>query len=358
MPRPLLVTADPALLDDLLRLAAAAGAEAEVADHASAALPGWRDAPLAVVGADLAGDVVACGLRRRPGLVIVGSDPDDAAVYRRAVELHAEHVVFLPQAEAWLLDRFAGAVGGPGHRALVVAVVGARGGAGATSFAVALALAGARDGRRTMLVDVDPYGGGIDLALGAEDVPGPRWDDFADGTAPPIAGGALAAVLPRCGEVTVLAWSRDSPTVVTADVVESLLGAAVRGAELVVLDVPRTFGDGARAALAAADMAYVVCPAEVRACAAGRRVAATVGLFVDDVRAVVRGPAASDLDGPLVASALGVPLAGWLDAEPGIDAAFDQGRPPGRGGRGPLATLCAALLAGLRPAAAAEEDAC
>ena len=106
----------------------------------------------------------------------------------------------------------AGAVSA-GGRALVVGVVGARGGAGATSFAVALSLAGARAGRRTMLVDLDPYGGGIDLVLGAEDVPGPRWDSFASG-APPVTGAALAESLPRCGEVTVLAWSRESPSVI------------------------------------------------------------------------------------------------------------------------------------------------
>ncbi len=57
----------------------------------------------------------------------------------------------------------------------VVAVIGGRGGAGASLFAVALAQA-ASD---SLLVDVDPWAGGIDLVVGAEATPGVRWPDLA-----------------------------------------------------------------------------------------------------------------------------------------------------------------------------------
>jgi secretion/DNA translocation related CpaE-like protein len=361
MPRPLVLTADPRLRDDLLRLAAAAGAEPDVAGDAAAAGPLWRAAPLALVGSDRIAEVAGARLPRRPGLVVVAQRPAEPFVWPTAIALGAEQVAELPDAEPWLLDRLS-ALGATGPRAAVVAVVGARGGAGATTFAVSYALAAARTGRRTMLVDVDPYGGGIDLALGAEHTEGPRWHDVASSAANPapaatprVPAEALTAALPRCGEVTVLAWSRDSPATIPAAVVESILAAARRETDLVVLDVPRTFGDAARAALATADVAYVVCPAEVRACASGRRVAATVTALVDDVRAVVRGPAGTDLDAGVVASVLGLPLAGWLDPEPGIDKAYDRGRPPGRAGRGPLARLCRDLLADLDRARDAAE---
>ena len=347
MPRPLVLTADAALLDDLLRLAAAAGAELDVYDHAAAAAPHWRPAPLVVVGSDAAPDAVACGLPRRRGLLLVGLGLDDPEVWRHAVALGAEHVLFFPDAEKWLVERLSDAVGDTATRGRVVAVVGARGGAGATSFAVALALAAARAGRRPMLVDADPYGGGIDLALGAEDVPGPRWDEVA--SAPPPTGEALAARLPRCGEVTVLAWPRTGATIIPTAGVESVLVTARRAADLVVVDLARSFDPACRAVLGMTDVAFVVCPAEVRACAAGRRVAETVGMYVEDVRVVARGPAPTDLDGAVVAEALGLPLAGWLKEEPGLAVAFDEGRPPGRGGRGPLAELCAALVPGLLP---------
>ena len=52
----------------------------------------------------------------------------------------------------------------------VLAVIGGRGGAGASVFATALAHA---PHRRALLIDVDPWGGGIDLALGSEHDAGP-----------------------------------------------------------------------------------------------------------------------------------------------------------------------------------------
>lgn len=349
--RPLVLTADPDLLDDVLRLAAAAGTEPDVADHVAAATESWRTAPLALVGADLVDDLLASGLPRRPGLLVLTRGPDDDRVlWRKAMTAGAEVVVLIPDSDGWLVDRLA-SVGPGAPRATVVAVVGARGGAGASTLAVGLSLAGARGGWRTLLVDTDPYGGGIDLALGAEDETGPRWKDLAASGAPPPTPEALTAALPRCGEVTVLAWSRESPAIVPPSVVELALGAARRGADLVVVDVPRTFGDAARVALSAADVVYVVCPAELRACAAGQRVVATVRTYVDDVRVVVRGPVVDGFDAVDVAEALGLPLAGFLDPEPNLERAYQRRRPPGSGGRGPLARLCRALVVDLpRPA--------
>jgi hypothetical protein len=166
-----------------------------------------------------------------------------------------------------------------------------------------------------------------------------------------LTGEALAAALPRCGEVTVLAWSRAAAGPVPPETVESLLGTARRSAQVVVADVPRWFDAGSRAALAAADVALLVCPAEVRAVAAGQRVAEALRLLVDDVRLVARGPSPGALTGDLVAAQLGLPLAGRLDPEKGLAKALDRGDPPGRGGRGPLARLCHALLPTLLPVA-------
>ena len=49
-------------------------------------------------------------------------------------------------------------------RGAVIAVIGGRGGAGASVFATALA----HSATEALLVDLDPWGGGIDLLLGAE----------------------------------------------------------------------------------------------------------------------------------------------------------------------------------------------
>ena len=74
----------------------------------------------------------------------------------------------------------------------MLAVVGGRGGAGASVFAVATAVRAARSGERALLVDCDPLGGGVDLVLGAEDLDGLRWPEV--GTGAGTSGLRLAAI--------------------------------------------------------------------------------------------------------------------------------------------------------------------
>src|SRR5688500_10752073 len=128
---PLIVTADPVLLDDLRRLVAAAGGEAVVAEDLRTARAAWATAALVLVGDDVARDLDAPGAptpapARRGDVVLVGRDLDDGGVWRRAVSLGAEHVVFLPDAEPWLVDRLGDALAGEGGRAAVVGALGGR----------------------------------------------------------------------------------------------------------------------------------------------------------------------------------------------------------------------------------------
>lgn len=90
--------------------------------------------------------------------MLVGRDQDAPDVWRRAVEIGAEHVLRLPDAEGWLVDQIANAAEGVGRPALTVGVIGGRGGSGASTLACALAVTAARAGRRTMLIDGDPTG--------------------------------------------------------------------------------------------------------------------------------------------------------------------------------------------------------
>lgn len=183
-PRPLVCLRDPELLDDVLRLAAAGCVDVDVPADPAAARRSWSSAPLVLVGADVAEAYAGARLARRPGVVLVGRGPaegtDDVALWALAADLGADHVVFLPAAEPWLVDRFATVAAGPGEPGQVVTVVGGRGGAGASVLATALAVTASRAGARTLLVDADPLGGGLDLLLGHEEVAGLRWPDLAD----------------------------------------------------------------------------------------------------------------------------------------------------------------------------------
>ncbi|WP_435241239.1 septum site-determining protein Ssd [Streptomyces cucumeris] len=334
---PLIVTEDEELLDDLLRLCAAAGAEPEVAHGAPTRSGSWEAAPLILVGDDAAARLR--GRTRREGVLLIGRDLDDHGIWRRAVDLGADHVAFLPDAETWLVDRIADVAEGVGRQALTVGVIGGRGGAGASTLACALAVTAARAGRRTMLIDGDPLGGGLDVLLGGEGADGLRWPAFAESRGR-VAGGALEESLPELHSLRVLSWDRGDAVVIPASAMRAVLAAARRRGGVVVVDLPRRIDDATAEALAQIDLGLLVVPSELRAVAASHRVASTVGMVLRDLRAVVRGPCGPELDDEEIAGLLGLPLAGQLPPEPGLSAALDDGEPPGGSARGPLSRFC------------------
>ncbi|GHG60688.1 septum site-determining protein Ssd [Streptomyces griseocarneus] len=336
--RPLIVTADEELLDDLLRLCAAAGAVPEVAHGAPPRTGGWENAPLILVGDDCATGLG--GVARREGVVLVGADLDDSGVWRRAVGIGAQNVALLPDGESWLVDRIADAVEGVGRPALTVGVIGGRGGAGASTLACALAVGAARAGRRTMLIDGDPLGGGLDVLLGGERAEGLRWPAFADSRGR-VAARALEEALPELHSLRVLSWDRGDCAAVPPDAMRAVLAAARRRGGVVVVDLPRRLDETALEALGQLDMGLLVVPAELRAVAAAHRVASVLRMMLGDLRAVVRGPFGSGLASEEIARLLGLPLAGELPLEPGLTDAMNAGRPPGSAERGPLARFSA-----------------
>ena len=272
--RPLLVSGDPDLIDDVLRLAAANGVEVHLATDAESARSHWVLAPLVLIGADAAVRLAAAQLPRRRDVVLVAQSPtpDD---WQRAVSLGAEHVVSLPDAERWLIDRLADSGEGSSREGAVVAVVGAGGGAGASTFAAGLAMAAAARSLRVLLVDADPVGGGLDVLLGVEDAAGVRWADLAD-TRGRLSAASLEQALPHVGGVTVLSAGREGSTALAPESLAAVLDAGQRGFDLVVVDLPRQLDPAGETVLARADEALLVCVTRVRSTAAAARVAATL----------------------------------------------------------------------------------
>ena len=340
--RPLVVTADPALLEEVLRLAAAAAVEPFVVDGPPVDAPVWAAAPLVLVGADQVGAVARAVPRRRPGVLVVTADADAEGLFPAALDLGAERVLVLPDAEAWLVDAFADAAERvvPGR---LVAVVGGRGGAGATTLAAALAVTALRAGARTMVVDADPLGGGIDLVLGGEDAAGLRWGQLA-GARGRLGAGAVQDALPRVDELTILCFDRRPVEPVTGEAMGTLLDAGLRGHDLVVADLPRRLDEAATVALERATVALLVVPAEVRAAVAASRVVRQLSPHCVDLRLVVRGPAPAGLTADDMAEALAMPLAGAIRAEPGLAGDLERGDPPAHRGKGPLAEFCRSFL--------------
>lgn len=341
--RPLLLVDDSDLVDDLVRLAGAGGIEVEVAAEPGAAWQAWTSAPLVVASAGLGAALRRARLPLRDGVVLIGQDTADERVWLLAQDVGADHVIFLPAAERWLVDRFAGCLGRGGAPAPLVCVLGGRGGGGASVLAASLALTAARRGRRVVLVDADPIGGGLDLVLGSEDSTGLRWSDLAK-PAGRLSADSLCTALPRVAEVGLLSWERGNPVEISGAAMAAVLGAFRRGSDLVVADLPRCVDEPAVQALRDSDVALLVVPAEVRACAAAVGVAARALGHCADLRVVVRGPAPAGLSSRDVAAALHLPLEGVLRPEPGLSAGLERGEPPAARGRGPLADFCAGFL--------------
>lgn len=346
-PRALVLAADSELLDDLLRLAAAAGCELERVPDAGAARLRWSAAPLVLLDEPAAKECALAGLARRPRVVVVNRGEPPGGLWQHAVAIGAEQVVALPEGESWLVSALADAAEGVGRRGRVLAVVGGRGGAGASVLAAAVAVAGVADGERAMLVDCDPLGGGLDLLLGAEDVRGLRWPDLAlsEGRVP-AASLRSALLVPAvgsgAGELSLLSCDR-SGSGPRPGAVASVLDAGRRAGETVVCDVPRYPTEAALAAVDGADLVVLVVPAEVRSTAAAARVASVLRQRGTPLWLVVRGPAPGGLSPRDVASALGLPLLHAMRPQPGLARTLDRGTPPGAG-RGPLAAAARAVL--------------
>lgn len=147
--------------------------------------------------------------RTHPAVVLVHLPGEQAAATACAGTWGAEHVVELPTGQDWLAELLRGLA----QPSSVVAVVGAVGGAGATTVALACAAsAGAGAGpsmpgrsgpRGCLLVDVDPGSTGLDLPLGIADGRGARWSGIPDGAGLLVAE-SLRVGLPRVDDVVVL----------------------------------------------------------------------------------------------------------------------------------------------------------
>jgi secretion/DNA translocation related CpaE-like protein len=327
---PLVVTADQELLDDLIRLAAAGGTEVVVAPDPASAVPRIAAASMVVIGADL---VVACQRARVPlhsRTVIVARRAWPPGVDEAARLLGVVHVCLLSEGEAWLVDRFASLPHSDPPAARTLAVIGGSGGAGASILACGLAITAVRFGYRTMLIDADPLGGGLDLLLGWERVDGVRWPALAR------AGGrvdppTLLRALPQRGDLVLLSSARDESPLVPSEAMAAALDAGRRARDVIIADLPRQLDDPSVLALQAADRAVLVVRPELCGIAGAARLAKTIKVHRDDLAVVVRGPSPGELDAQAIARALRLPLAGVLRPEPGMVLSIENGKGPATG---------------------------
>jgi secretion/DNA translocation related CpaE-like protein len=219
----------------------------------------------------------------------------------------------------------------------VIAVVGGSGGVGASTFAAFLALvAGRRFAPRSVLIDLDPAGGGVDVLLGAESVPGSRWSALR------LGGGrldpqAFADGLPAWSSVSVLA--ADGSDLPPPAAVDQALDIATRVGPVIV-DTSRFASPTRSTVLARGDLAVLVAASHVYGVTGGRTAASALrgrpaGVVV---RAARGGPIPSR-----AAELIGLRLIGVLPSlrRPGRD------RPLGTAAPRSVERLATGVLAGV-----------
>ncbi|KAB2806915.1 septum site determining protein [Pimelobacter simplex] len=336
---PLVVTADDALLAELLPLAAAADVTPAIARDPQTALVTWTRAPLVLVGADLAGALARVVPETRPHVFVVARDQAPDELFRTTLQLGAEQVVELPASAGWLVELLADLTEQQPGRGRVIGVVGATGGAGATTLACALGQWAARSGPAA-LVDCDPQGPGLDRMLGLEGREGFRWDALGRTTGR-LSARALREALPRRGRLGVLSWYVDGRVqTLQAFAVREVVSAARRGHQVVVVDLPRSPDPLVDEVAARCDQLLVVTVASVTGVAGATRMRAR---FADhaDPGVVLRGEAFAPDE---VARAVGLPVLAQMRDQRGLAEAVDLGLGPLRSLRGPLARAAAQLL--------------
>ncbi|QZY29376.1 septum site-determining protein Ssd [Nocardioides coralli] len=347
MTAPLIVTCDQTLLDELLRLGAAAGVSPSVAADAATGLAGWAAAPLVLVGADLAEELAELRPLRRDGVHVVSWGTFPAPAMRTALTLGAENVAELPQSGEWVVEQLTDLGDQRPRRARTLGVVGGSGGAGATVFAAALGQVAAAAGP-AVVVDADPLGPGMDRVLGMEDRSGVRWDELCQTTGR-LGATALRESLPRRDGLGVLTWYAGAPGTLQPFAVREVLSAAQRGHETVVVDLPRRHDGLLDEAIARCDEVLVVTRASVGGLASAARVVAGLP-DAGAARLVLRGPG---LDAADVARVVDTPVVAAMGDQRGLAESIDLGLGPVRTRRSPLARTAREVLGSVATRSAA-----
>ncbi|MDP9936163.1 secretion/DNA translocation related CpaE-like protein [Paenarthrobacter nicotinovorans] len=333
----LLVSADPYLQEEAKRIVAAAGGTLRTAEGVSEAVHGWDSADVVLVGSD----VRELPPRRRAPSVLLGKASDGDGLWRMAAALGAERVAVLPDAASWLAEHLTMS-GSPDPGGTVMGIVGGCGGAGASTAAIWLAQAAASQGVSTLLIDGDPWGGGLELAVTDEPVPGLRWPDFQEsrGSMDPV---QFRDSLPVAGGFTYLSWpgTREPVQSPDAGAIAAIMDAARRAFELTFVDLGRS-SEGVGRLSWDCDNLLLLTTAHLRSAVASARILDELPPV--DTGLLVRGSNASQVQPTFIAESLGIPLVGVVPEVRGVAAGTELGRLLELGRRKDISRLTGSVL--------------
>jgi pilus assembly protein CpaE len=269
---------------------------------ADAALDAIRsDGPPSLLLVDLGGSadpldaiemlIVACG---SPTRIIALGLQNDVGLYRRLIDRGVSDYLVKPIQAQTLAEalqappRAERTEPGVAKPARVAAILGARGGVGATTIALSAAWSMARDKRqRVVLLDLDLHFGSLALSLDLETGRGLR--EIL--TTPERVDSLLvrSAMVKAADGLRLLAAEEPLEDMPVADPagLDALLADLAGGTDWVVIDVPRTLTPLSRRVLGVADVIGIVCERTLPAMRDTQRLLTMVGAIRPDARMLV-----------------------------------------------------------------------
>jgi pilus assembly protein CpaE len=261
--------------------------------------------------------IAVCGHATR--IVALGLQ-NDVGLYRQLIERGVSDYLVKPIQSQMLLDalnatpRAERNEPAPAKAARVAAILGARGGVGATSIAISTAWSMAKDKRqRIVLLDLDLHFGSLALSLDLE--PGRGLREIL--TNPSRVDSLLVrSAMSKASEgLRILAAEEpldDIPALDPAGL-DALLADLANATDWVVIDVPRTMDAVSRRALAVADTIGIVCELTLPAMRDTQRLLSMIGTMRPDARTMVIANRVGGVPGEI----------GVADFERGIGAGID-----------------------------------
>ncbi|MCI5825701.1 MAG: hypothetical protein MR006_03465 [Arcanobacterium sp.] len=217
-------------------------------------------------------------------------------------------------------------------RGKVVGVVGAHGGAGASTLAASMARELARTHSGVALLDMDPASAGIELLLSLVGVPGKRWADIHGQGA--LLAGRLNSALPLWHGVRVLCADERASIPCTAEIGPSAIAAISQMNSWTVVDLPTVAlvpGSFAYPALEWCDYLFVATRSDAVHLAGTHTLLSRINSGT--LTSVVAIGVSSKNEGAHIAQMLDVEMVHLVRCERNYDAALAQGVEPGERAR-------------------------
>lgn len=205
----------------------------------------------------------------------------------------------------------------------LIAVIGGCGGAGASTLAVSLAVTALGVGRRAILFDADPLGGGLEslVALGTVTVAsGERIraaEDWPHGVEPPEPqrppGRGRAEP-----DLALVTWGGSKGERIPVTAMRNAMRVLRTSADVVVVDLPRVVDDSTQLVLSEATHTLVIAPVSERTAVSTSRLLPMLSVVGPRPQLVARLPGRDELTARQFAGLLDAPLAGIV--RPGRNA--------------------------------------